>query len=119
MPLTKKERNDKYYAKIKKDPVRYRKQRDYQNKWVNNKRENNPEFKKKEVINIWKSRGVYDEDFNSLYQMFIEQTNCWICDKEFKPKGDRCLDHDHDIKDAPNVRYVCCNDCNLHFLREY
>ena len=119
MPDTKKESNAKYNAKLKKDPIRFRKHLDYKNKWVNNKRENSPEFKKKEIIHKWKSRGIIDEDFNSVYEMFINQTNCWICDKQFKPKGDRCLDHDHFIDDAPNVRFVCCRDCNWHILREY
>ena len=118
MPLTKKESNDKYYAKLKEDPVKYKKFLDRESKRLGDKRENDPEFKKKVIIRIWKSRGIIDEDFNSLYEMFIEQTNCWICDKEFEPKGDRCLDHDHSIDDGPNVRYVCCRSCNMHFLRE-
>ena len=50
--------------------------------------------------------------------MFINQTNCWICDKQFDKKGDRCLDHDHCIKDVPNVRFVCCRKCNLHILKD-
>ena len=35
--------------------------------------------------------------------MFIEQTNCWKCDKEFDKKGDRCLDHDHSTGFIRNI----------------
>ena len=70
-------------------------------------------------INTWKHRGIIDEDFDSLYDYFITQTNCWICSKEFNQESRmnyRCLDHDHDNGE---VRYICCGHCNLHVLNRF
>ena len=113
-----KKRSVERYAKLKADPVKHRKKKDNDNKNRNDKYQSDAEFRKKRIINKWKSRGIFDADFDSLYEMFIEQTNCWICQEEFKEKGDRCMDHDHSIEDAPNVRFVCCRDCNMHILKE-
>ena len=50
MPDTKKEINAKYKAKLKEDPDRYKKHLDYQSKIMRDRRENDPEIKKKEVM---------------------------------------------------------------------
>jgi len=76
--------------------------------------------KKNLAISKWRWRGIIDPDFKSVYDYFITQTNCWICDKEYNKvnKMDlRCLDHDHDLTDEPNIRYICCGYCNLHLLK--
>jgi DNA-directed RNA polymerase subunit RPC12/RpoP len=70
-------------------------------------------------ISQWKIQGIIDDDFDLLYDVFIKETNCWICGKEFnKDNGmdKRCLDHDHNITDDGNVRYILCGYCNLHVV---
>ena len=70
-------------------------------------------------ISQWKTQGIIDSDYELLYDVFIKETNCWICGKEFnKDNGmDRkCLDHDHEITDDGNVRYILCGYCNLHVV---
>ena len=63
----------------------------------------------------WKRLGIIDEDLSTLYDYLIKETNCMICFKEYKNSKDRQLDHDHDTGE---IRYICCNNCNVNFLRE-
>ena len=75
-----------------------------------------PHGLKQRKINKWKQWGIIDEDFSSLYDYFILQTNCMICLKLFKNSPDRQLDHDHDITADANVRYILCRNCNCNLL---
>ena len=70
-----------------------------------------PEGAKKTVLEKWKRRGINDEDIDSVYDYYITQTHCWICDIKYDKKHKRCLDHDH-TKLVNNCRYICCNSCN-------
>jgi hypothetical protein len=79
-------------------------------------KKNNPEkVKKSEAIRNWKRRGIIDGDYETLYNEFLNTKECWICGHDFS-KYVKCLDHDHDIIDEPNIRYICCNYCNGVFL---
>jgi len=71
-------------------------------------------------ISQWKRNGIIDDDYDLLYEVFIKETNCWICGKDFNKDirmDIRCLDHDHDITDDGNVRYILCGYCNLFVVR--
>ena len=68
------------------------------------------------VIAKWKYRGIIDSDFKALYDYFIQQTHCWICNKRYSEKmgyDKRVLDHCHETGE---VRYICCNGCNIHVV---
>ena len=74
------------------------------------------------TIHKWKYQGIIveDDDWDCLYEYFITQTNCWICDKVYNNDiitDRRCLDHDHNLLDEPNIRYICCQYCNLHIVK--
>ena len=74
---------------------------------------------KEYIIKQWKRQGIIDDDWDGLYDYFIKETNCMICDKIYNTNivnDKRCLDHDHDLLDEPNVRYICCAYCNLHII---
>ena len=71
-------------------------------------------IKKQHHISVWKERGIIDDDFDALYDYYIEQTNCMICDIDFNISK-KTLDHDHETGEP---RYVCCNRCNCGILRE-
>ena len=77
---------------------------------------------KSTIISNWKQQGIIveDDDWNGLYEYFIKETNCWICNKVYNKDivmDRRCIDHDHDLLDEPNIRYICCNYCNLFIVR--
>ena len=76
-----------------------------------------PEGKKSYRISGWKSKGIIDADFDALYDLVIATNECQICYKPFKNNKDRHLDHDHDITDDANIRYICCQYCNINIVR--
>ena len=80
-------------------------------------RKDNPKIN---IVSNWKHQGIIDDDWDGLYDYFITQTNCWICDKVYNNDivaDRRCLDHDNTLLNEPNVRYICCNYCNLYIVR--
>jgi len=63
----------------------------------------------------WRKVGVIfesDEDRDVIWERYLQSTHCEVCNKEYKNRLDRCLDHDHDITDAPNFRQILCRNCN-------
>ena len=90
-----------------------KKRKEYNYKW----KKDNPELSKKtNMIAHWKFIGIIDTDLSTVYDYFITQTHCWICDMKYNKSYFRCLDHDHDEKVYNNIRYICCNDCNLRVV---
>ena len=70
--------------------------------------------KKIERINKWKHRGVITENFNELYEKYINTTNCDNCDIELihgsLGANKKCLDHDHK---TGQFRNILCHGCNI------
>lgn len=64
----------------------------------------------------WKKQGIiFDEighTFAWWYETYIYATHCSCCNKKFNNSRDRQLEHNHNIKDAFNVRGIVCNGCN-------
>ena len=106
------ERQKQYY---KKDPEKFAKRNA---EWA----KNNPEkvkayqesslYEKKSKIARWKHQGIITNDYNNVYEVYINTTNCDYCNKEFKNSLDRHLDHDHNINDSNNIRGILCRVCN-------
>jgi len=67
-------------------------------------------------ILTWKQRGIIDGDFTLLNQVFEKETHCWICWEKYSKTRRKCLDHDWDIKDDSNPRYICCHTCNVNVV---
>jgi len=113
---------NKEYALKNKEKISIRRKEHYlknKEKIQKYKKEYNqsPEGIKNHKISGWRLAGIIDEDFSSLYDYLIKETNCMICLKPYTSSRDRCLDHDHSITDEPNVRYICCNRCNVSVVR--
>tara|TARA_R110002012_G_scaffold26115_3_gene85428 strand:+ start:800 stop:1162 length:363 start_codon:yes stop_codon:yes gene_type:complete len=73
--------------------------------------------KKAHRLKCWKRNGIIDTDWDLLYDFYMKETNCWICDKFYNNsiKTDRkCLDHD---KKTGEIRFIICSHCNLNIVR--
>ncbi len=68
---------------------------------------------KSKTISRWKDRGIIDNDYDKLYDYYINCNNCEKCNIELcsgnMGSNKRCLDHDHE---TGLFRYVLCNTCN-------
>ena len=78
-----------------------------------------PAGQKLRRISRWKSQGIRTADWNALHERFMSTTHCEKCDvlltiDRENTRTTKCLDHDHSIKDRPNVRAVLCNACNAN-----
>ena len=97
------EKNKKYRANNKEKEKAYKKQYYAEN----------PD---KYRIRNWKDQGIIDGDFPLLEKVFDKETHCWICWKPYIGTRRKCLDHDWDIKDDSNPRYICCHTCNIYVV---
>ena len=79
------------------------------NKLLPNSYYKNPIKYKGTMIHKWKSRGVIYNDFDELYEVYINTNVCSHCSKEFKTSLERHLDHCH--KTGLFRKIVCCG-CN-------
>jgi len=70
---------------------------------------NNPD---KIRISQWRCHGIITNNWNNVYDVYMNTTNCDYCNKEFKNSLDRHLDHDHNINDSNNIRGILCRVCN-------
>ena len=70
-------------------------------------------YKKSYRITNWKKSGVKSDDFNSLYEHYLNCKNCENCNVELQNgnvKNKKCLDHDHE---TGLFRNIICNRCNV------
>ena len=86
---------------------------------------NTPAGKKSNRISRWKKFGIIvpDNDFDKFYDEYLSVE---ICQKKVSCNGciltsdkrntitTKMVDHDHNINDKPNVRFICCNACNIN-----
>tara|TARA_R110001632_G_scaffold36287_1_gene91529 strand:- start:36 stop:470 length:435 start_codon:yes stop_codon:yes gene_type:complete len=109
-----KEENKEKIKEHKKEYYKENKERiDKRNKEYSKDWNQSDAGKKSFVISAWKQRGVICDDFDSLYDKFINCKNCEECAVELvdgnKLSNRRCLDHSHK---TGLFRNVLCNTCN-------
>jgi hypothetical protein len=73
----------------------------------------NPEmYIKTKRISVWKNYGIIHDDYNALYDKYLNTNNCEECGIQMcfgKGKDARCVDHDHE---TGMVRNIICRSCN-------
>ena len=106
-----KERRREYYLKNKEKINEINRNNHHKNK--ENRNEQKREYsqtengKKSNTIGQWKYKGVICEDFNKMYEIYINTNNCQWCDNDISEK--RELEHNHY---SGEVRGVVCKSCN-------
>ena len=66
--------------------------------------------RKSHTIYDWKRYGLICDDYNALYETYIETTECQHCQTEFTKNNRRCMDHDHE---TGLFRKIVCHRCNV------
>jgi len=74
-----------------------------------------PSGKKSYILSSWKARGLNCNDYDALYNQYLNVTNCDACGCLFGKYGDgsgthKCMDHDHVSGVFRN--FLCCK-CNV------
>jgi len=107
---------DKLYNETHKDEIKayYQKNKEKMKTYIKAYNQT-PAGKKSHRISNWKQKGVICEDFDALYEYYINTSFCEECevaltiDKVPSPTT-RCLDHDHE---TGLFRNVLCQACNI------
>ena len=73
--------------------------------------------KRSRYRNQWKYKGMIADNWDEVYDWYMETTHCDICSclltiGTHNTKSTKCLDHDHTITDDYNIRGVICCSCN-------
>jgi hypothetical protein len=113
-PEERKAYQKEYREKNKEKIKEYRKEYKLNNKEQIKEYNQTDAGKKNRRIRRWKQIGVKSEDFNSLYEYYLNCNNCENCDIELIEgnygANRRCLDHSHK---TGLFRNVLCNTCNV------
>jgi len=109
----------KDYRENNKDKIK-----EYKKEYDKHYRENNKEYikeynktetcKKSKRISGWKKSGVISDDYDKLYEMYINVKNCEKCNIELVEglygNNKRVLDHCHK---TGQFRNILCHTCNI------
>ena len=70
----------------------------------------NPQEYKRNMIKGWKQKGVIYEEWDDLYEVYMNTMKCQHCNKPFETSRQRCLDHNHE---TGLFRMILCQGCNV------
>jgi len=67
--------------------------------------------KKSKIISGWKYKGLISDDYDALYDRYINTHECDCCKLPIKEgKGSRVMDHCHK---TGKFRNILCHNCNI------
>jgi hypothetical protein len=110
-----KEKMKKYKQKYRQSENGQQKTKEYREQWYSENKEAHSQYRKEGIgkkyntICRWKTYGVIHDDFDALYELYINTNECNICNKVFTDSYYRCLDHDHN---TGLFRHILCRTCN-------
>ena len=64
---------------------------------------------KYKIIYNWKRSGLIYDNYDDLYDVYINTMECQHCKKEFTKNNWRCMDHNHE---TGLFRKIVCHKCN-------
>jgi hypothetical protein len=70
-----------------------------------------PKGKKSKTIKNWKRIGLVHDNYEELYDRYLDTEECSVCKYIFDKTNWRCMDHDHN---TGLFRQILCNKCNVH-----
>jgi len=135
--IVKKEYNRHYRQKnkekVKEINKQYRqknkeKAKEYREGWCEKNKEKMKEYAKKHNntlnsiklrrIGHWKNRGIITDNYDALYNHYLNTEFCDACRvrltyDRYNSLTTKVVDHDHTITDAPNFRNILCHPCNI------
>ena len=65
---------------------------------------------KSTMIYNWKKSGLIYDDYDELYEVYINTMECEHCKTEFTKNNWRCMDHNHT---TGLFRKIVCHKCNV------
>ena len=60
-------------------------------------------------ISSWKGQGLISDDYEAVYERYLNSNNCECCGNEYKSSMDKHMDHCHK---SGRFRNVLCRNCN-------
>jgi len=70
-----------------------------------------PNGKKSTTISSWKKYGLIHDNYEELYDKYLDTTECDVCKYVFDKTNWRCMDHDHETN---LFRQFLCFKCNVN-----
>jgi hypothetical protein len=101
----------KYEQSEKRKAYKIKYEQTEKRKLYNTNYELTDERHKKRTINRWKRLGLIHNNYEELYDEYMECNSCDICNNIFTNGYDRCMDHCHT---SGAFRQFLCRDCNLN-----
>jgi len=111
--MPRKEYYAKHSEKIKEQVKKYYEENKEKRKEQSKDYFKTPQGKKSKRISKWKQRGIICEDYDKLYELYINTWECDNCGIELIEgnygSNRRCMDHNHK---TGIFRNILCNSCN-------
>jgi hypothetical protein len=93
-----------YYKKNKQNKIQKVKE------WQQNNEEKAKKYRK---ICEWKRRGLICQNYDQVYQLWLDSTHCDSCSCKYTNKNVKSMDHCHN---TGKFRGIICNRCNANML---